>query len=213
MRLSLLPLLLLCTAALAGPVGLPGEEWTDEPAIDEQIARSTDSDNDGLSNYHDNCVSLHNPDQKDRDGDEVGDACDLCPDTSAFGEMYGCPDSKASKKDIEELKKKQLESARNALAQNPTLKPKPVMSPLQRNQIASANDADKDGVSNAVDNCIEPYNPGQEDGDGDEVGDACDLCPTIAAFGEPYGCPDGKANAADIAKLKKVIEEGRKARP
>ncbi len=39
------------------------------------------------------------------------------------------------------------------------------------------------------------------------MGDACDLCPTQPAFGEYWGCPDGKANEADTARLKKHIED------
>src|SRR5450432_217573 len=47
------------------------------------------------------------------------------------------------------------------------------------------DDADGDGVSDAIDNCTPPrcsspetcFNPGQEDSDGDGVGDACDNCP------------------------------------
>jgi len=37
-----------------------------------------------------------------------------------------------------------------------------------------SNDIDKDCVPIPYDNCPETYNPGQEDSDGDEIGDACD---------------------------------------
>lgn len=33
----------------------------------------------GIKNDEDNCKKVPNRDQKDRDGDNVGDACDSCP--------------------------------------------------------------------------------------------------------------------------------------
>ena len=37
-------------------------------------------------------------------------------------------------------------------------------------------DIDDDGVLNSEDNCIEDYNPNQEDEDSDSIGDVCDPC-------------------------------------
>jgi len=40
-------------------------------------------------------------------------------------------------------------------------------------------DIDDDGVLNADDNCIDIFNPGQEDSDGDLIGDVCDPCDNL----------------------------------
>ena len=54
-------------------------------------AKSSDSDQDGASNYDDNCPAVDNPGQADSDGDGVGDACDACLMTPAPGFTDGCP--------------------------------------------------------------------------------------------------------------------------
>ena len=40
---------------------------------------SNDYDNDGIKNSEDNCENTYNPDQKDYDGDNIGDVCDPNP--------------------------------------------------------------------------------------------------------------------------------------
>ena len=47
-------------------------------------------------------------------------------------------------------------------------------------------DPDEDGVVGKLDNCVETANAGQENGDGDPAGDACDCAPSDAtAFSVP----------------------------
>jgi hypothetical protein len=46
-------------------------------SVSGTLARCTGGQNVGCS---DNCPSVSNPNQADRDGDGVGDACDICPD-------------------------------------------------------------------------------------------------------------------------------------
>jgi M6 family metalloprotease-like protein len=51
---------------------------------DLKIGSSVDTDQDGYSDPVDNCPSVYNPDQADRDGDDIGDVCD---DSDADGIM------------------------------------------------------------------------------------------------------------------------------
>ncbi len=66
----------------------PPDEITEEDY--ERLARTSDSDVDGFDNFADNCPTVANPAQRDRDEDGVGDVCDRCPDEAALGFTEGC---------------------------------------------------------------------------------------------------------------------------
>jgi hypothetical protein len=61
---------------------------------------------------------------------------------------------------------------------------------MQSNSSSSGgcSDIDADGVCVESDNCPNNYNPGQEDGDSDTIGNACDPCPTL--WHHAPTCPD-----------------------
>jgi hypothetical protein len=203
----------------------------------EDVRRSAmrnDSDKDGVSNWDDNCGAVYNPEQTDSDGDLVGDACDQCPGKVGKSTITGCPGdvspcatvqceigqiciaggcktkpvAPAAVTEADAHDVKTVDSSAGDGTRRPrVLVKKPVVSPQDRENRISQTDTDGDGVSNLTDNCISLPNPDQKDGDFDEVGDECDLCPDAAVFGEPYGCPDGIAPKDKVDELNRRIRD------
>ena len=110
-------------------------------------------DGDGIGSICDNCPGNTNVDQKDSDGDGVGDACDLddIDFDGVVNSLDNCPD---------------VYNPLQTLAQGSTT----------RGAACNQNgDRDGDGVQDRLDNCVRTANTNQHDADGpDGIGDACD---------------------------------------
>jgi hypothetical protein len=115
---------------------------------------NTDVDHDGVLNHVDNCPETANPDQADRDGDHVGDACNDANDRDG-DEWANALDNCSAVPNAD-----QRDSDRNGVG----------------DACNDAEDRDGDEWADPIDNCPDRAND-QRDRDGDVVGDLCDPYP------------------------------------
>ena len=139
---------------------------TDNPACRHRIL---DTDNDSIADVEDNCLTIANANQADRDNDDYGDACDDLPDDatehrdtdndSTGDNSDNCPTIYNLNQDNDDG-----DDYGNACDAFPT-------------NATEWADADGDGTGDNAD--AFPYDPDEQtDTDGDRIGDKADNCPT-----------------------------------
>jgi len=189
------------------------------------LNNSDDLDGDGIKNEDDNCPNTANADQKDTNGNGIGDVCDDSDGDGIFDDTDNCINTaNADQKDTDGDGKGDVcdndidgDGVVNASDNCPN-----VANADQKDTDGDGdgdvcdNDIDGDGVANASDNCPNVANADQKDTDGDGDGDVCDNdidgdgvanaidnCPNVANADQKDFDGDGQGDVCDPNPLPK----------
>ena len=154
----------------------------------------------------DNCKKVDNPDQKDTDGDLVGDLCDNCP---------GKPNSNQADMDQDGLG----DECDPDIDNDDVIPNQKDNCPHKYNKDQA--DKDGDGYGDVCDNCPDVKNKDQEDSNQNLIGDACergvdtdndgylgegDNCPVVFNANQQDIDEDGKYRLMNYLKLSNLIK-------
>ena len=155
----------------------------------------SDCDADQFFNRQDNCPWVNNgaqfDNQRDTDGDTIGDACDIAGAVITFPD--GSTGSALGPNTIDGHI--HIVSRVSPVTVGAGGAPSWTEDCLIAEEVRVGIDCDGDGVFDSLDNCPPPENasaseleaaanPGQEDADGDGIGDACDTTTTTTVAGD-----------------------------
>ena len=167
-----------------------------DPNDNPDTGKNEDQDGDEIDNFADNCPLVANPDQKDTDGDGIGDACDRNPN-APDGEIDLGMNPQAGNDTFTIFTVGQRD------ADNDGIQNSEDTCPFVPNKgdptMLNSGDADGDGLDAACDPNDDPINRGSNtDQDADGYLNRQDNCPLVPNGQESKDQPTGNQHDTDL---------------